>query len=168
MQKNSGLAYDLSLFDTQTAEQITPLEEAGTYQENKVVRLHEHPERMQRKRRNPAQIFLVSLLMVVAAVIVSMILYNYVVLNEYNDRILTATKTITDQDNLKAQYELKISRCLPADMVQNYAEHKLNMTQANAAQKEFISLTEGDKGEVIRSEEKDSMLTSLKKIFHLG
>lgn len=106
--------------------------------------------------------------MVMVAVIFSMILYNYVVLNEYNDMILTANKTITDQDNLKAQYQLKIDRCLPANMVQDYAENKLNMTQANAAQKEFISLTDGDRGEVIRGDEKDSFLTGLKKIFHLG
>lgn len=168
MQKSSGLAYDLSLFEAQTAEEVVPLEEVGAYEENKVVRLHDHSAKVQRKKRNPVQVFIVSLLMIVVAVIFSMILYNYVVLNEYNDQIQTATKTITDQDNLKAQYQLKISRCLPANMVQDYAENKLNMTQANAAQKEFISLTDGDKGEVIRGEEKDSFLTSLKKFFHLG
>ena len=170
MQNTNGLAYDLSLFDAQTAEQISYEEEnQKNGGNNKVVRLSSGAaDKLHKRKRNPVKIFGVSLLMVMVAVIFSMILYNYVVLNEYNDMILTANKTITDQDNLKAQYQLKIDRCLPANMVQDYAENKLNMTQANAAQKEFISLTDGDRGEVIRGDEKDSFLTGLKNIFHLG
>ncbi len=170
MQKHHGLAYDLSLFEPQTAEELADAEVQKQYgNDNKVVRMEPRlPETAYKRKRNPVRIFGISLLMIVVAVIFSMILYNYVVLNEYNDMILTANKTISDQDNLKAQYQMKIDRSMPSNMIQEYAENKLNMTKANAAQKEFISLTEGDRGEVIREDEHDSFFANLGKIFHIG
>lgn len=169
LQNHNGLAYDLSLFEPETVEESPYVEEVKKDDPHKVVRLDAAAaEQAQKRKRNPVKIFGVSLLMIVVAVIFSMILYNYVVLNEYNSQILLATKTLSDQENLKAQYQLKIGRSLPDEMVQQYAESKLNMTQANSAQKEFISLTDGDRGEVLRGDERDSFLTNIKKIFHVG
>ena len=106
-----------------------------------------------------------SLLTLVVAAISSWIVYNNVVINELNDKILTANGTLANQDNLQAQYQLKIDRKLTTEIVQNYAETKLGMTKAKAAQKEFVSLTDGDQGEVLRDDSKESILTKIGRFF---
>ena len=74
---------------------------------------------------------------------------------------------LANQENLEAQYQLRIDRKLTDEFVQQYAETKLGMTKANAAQKEFISLTDGDKGEVIRGDGKESFFSRFAKAFHI-
>ncbi len=169
VNKNSGLAYDLSLFEPEPA--ANPAEEVGSMKvknEGKVIRLEtEEFERSQRRRRNPIIILSVSLLTLAVAAVFSLIVYNNVRINELNEDIISANEVLENQQNLEAQYQLTIDRKLTDRKVQEYAEQKLGMVRANSAQKQFVSLTDGDKGEVIRGDEKQSFLDNLAKVFHI-
>ena len=148
MNKQNGLAYDLSLFEPEPTQKPTHNKHSKPEEnDSKVIRLDAGQSlKAQKRRRNPFVILSVSLLTLVVAAISSWIVYNNVVINELNDKILTANGTLANQDNLQAQYQLKIDRKLTTEIVQNYAETKLGMTKAKAAQKEFVSLTDGDQG----------------------
>ena len=136
--------------------------------EGKVIRLEtEEFERSQRRRRNPIIILSVSLLTLAVAAVFSLIVYNNVRINELNEDIISANEVLENQQNLEAQYQLTIDRKLTDRKVQEYAEQKLGMVRANSAQKQFVSLTDGDKGEVIRGDEKQSFLDNLAKVFHI-
>ena len=169
VNKNNGLAYDLSLFEPEPA--VKPAEEVRPMKvknDGKVIRLEtEEFERSQRRRRNPLVILSVSILTIAVAAVFSLIVYNNVIINELNEKIIDANGVIENQQNLEAQYQLKIDRKLTESKVKEYAEQKLGMVHANSAQKQFVSLTDGDKGEVIRGDEKQSFLDNLAKVFHL-
>ncbi len=167
--KNNGLAYDLSLFEPEAAAKPSGEEQTSkTKADSKVIRLEtEEFSRSQRRKRNPIVILSVSLLTLVFAAVFSLIVYNYVVINELNEQILDANGVIANQQNLEAQYQLKIDRKLTDQKVQEYAEQKLGMVHANSAQKQFVSLTDGDKGEVLRGDGRQSFLGNLAKVFHI-
>ena len=125
-------------------------------------------KRAEKRNLNPVTIISVTLLVLVVAAVLSLIVYNNVMLNEYNEQILQADSELVNQENLRSQYQLKIDRTLTKETVQDYAEGKLGMQPANSVQKEFISLTDGDKGEVLRGDEKESFLSRLTKLFSRG
>ncbi len=170
--KRNGLAYDLSLFEPDPKEKKSKENKAAKddkkekNDKSKVIRLDtDTSEKAQRRKRNPLLIFVISLLTVAVTAICGFIVYNNVIINELNEKILQANKVIENQNNLEAQYQLQIDRKLTAELVQQYAETKLGMTQANNAQKEFVSLTDGDVGEVINEGERDSFFDTFASMF---
>ncbi len=169
VNKNNGLAYDLSLFEPEpVSKPAEEVEAVKVKNRGKVIRLEkEEFERSQRRKRNPVVILSVSMLTIIVAAVFSLIVYNNVMINELSEKIIEANGVIENQENLEAQYQLKIDRKLTDQKVQEYAEQKLGMVQANSAQKQFVSLTDGDKGEVIRGDEKQSFLDNLARVFHL-
>lgn len=167
--KPGGLAYDLSLFEPEAARKHYKDEAKKGNADSKVIKLeNDASERVHKRKRNPVIIFGVAVLMAVVTAICGMILYNDVVINELNEKILDANQTIANQENLNAQYQLKIDRKLTDGIVKDYAENKLGMTRANAAQKEFVSLADGDKAEVIRDDEHETFLSRLAKFFNIS
>ena len=170
IQKNNGLAYDLSLFEPDaSASEAGQKNTAKKKAENKVIDLGiPQAKRAEKRKLNPVTIISVTLLVLVVAAVLSLIVYNNVMLNEYNEQILQADSELVNQENLRSQYQLKIDRTLTKETVQDYAEGKLGMQPANSVQKEFISLTDGDKGEVLRGDEKESFLSRLTKLFSRG
>ncbi len=169
VNKNNGLAYDLSLFEPETTKKKNKKQEPKTQAaESKVIRLDQDAvEKSQKRKRNPVIILGVSLLTTVVAAVSALIVYNNVLINELNEKIISANDTIVNQNNLEAQYQLKIDSKLTNEKVQEYAENKLGMTKANTAQKEFVSLTDGDKGEVVQGEENDSFFVRVGRFLHL-
>ena len=169
VNKNNGLAYDLSLFEPEpVSKPAEEVEAVKVKNRGKVIRLEKEDfERSQRRKRNPVVILSVSMLTIIVAAVFSLIVYNNVMINELSEKIIEANGVIENQENLEAQYQLKIDRKLTDQKVQEYAEQKLGMVQANSAQKQFVSLTDGDKGEVIRGDEKQSFLDNLARVFHL-
>ncbi len=163
--KPGGLAYDLSLFEPDASKKTDKKE---TVREPKVITLeNSSSDRLHKHKRNPVVILGVAALMAVFSAICGTILYYDVEINELNEQILDADQTIVNQENLSAQYKLKIDSKLTPEIVKDYAENKLGMSKANAAQKEFVSLADGDKAEVIRSDKKDTFLTGLGKFFNV-
>lgn len=161
-EKNNE-AYDLSLFEP-VIKSDNPKEKSK--KENNIIKLHpEALARVQRRKRNPVVIFGVSVLTIIVAVVSITIVQSNVVLNELNNDILEANKTITEQENLAAQYQLKVDSKLSADVVQDYAENELGMIRVENAQKNFVSLSDGDCGEVIRDDGTDNVFETIAEAF---
>lgn len=168
--KPGGLAYDLSLFEPDAAARKT--EGTGsvrnTNADSNVIKIDNSvSEKVHKHKRNPVVILGVAVLMAVFSAICGIILDHDVTINELNEKILDADQTIVNQENLSAQYKLKIDSKLTPEIVKDYAENKLGMTKANAAQKEFVSLADGDRAEVIRADQKETFLTRLAKFFNI-
>lgn len=161
-------AYDLSLFepaDKKPAE-TNRQTDSENKKKNNVIKFQPGViTKSQRRKRNPLIILSVALLTIVASVVAITIVQSNVILNELNQQILEANKTITQQNNLAAQYQLKVDSKLSSNLVQNYAETKLGMTQAKNAQKKFISLSDGDYAEVIRDDGKNNALETITEAF---
>ena len=70
-------------------------------------------------------------------------------------------EVLTELQNKQAQYKLTIESKLTDDFVKQYAETKLNMVPAKNAQKRFISLSDGDKGEVVKDKSSDNIFMKI-------
>lgn len=168
LSEKKSEAYDLSLFEpieTKPASEKNKSKEHNKKENNLIKFQPETITKAQRRKRNPIVILGVSVLTIVVATVAATIVQSNVVLNELNQQILDANTTITQQNNLAAQYKLKVDSKLSANVVQNYAEKKLGMTQAKNAQKRFISLSDGDYAEVIRDDGKNNALETIADAF---
>lgn len=164
--KLNGAAYDLSLFEPQKKVGSKKATENKKKKDNKIIRLDaDRKAEDLRRKRNPARIVGVSLLTAVVAGVGSLIIYNNVMLNELSQKITDTQTEITHYENLQAEYQMRIDNKLTPELIQNYAESKLGMTQMKSAQKKFISLSDGDLGEVIHDDGTNTVLDSLSKIF---
>ena len=170
--KQSGLAYDLSLFDPEPVRKPEHRNDdavkAAEPEKAKIIRLDtDHLDRPKKKERNYPRILAMGLILSIGAAVGIVVLRNNVVINELNEQIHEANVLLANQENLEAQYQLRIDRKLTDEFVQQYAETKLGMTKASSAQKEFVSLTDGDKGEVVRGDGKESFLSRFARAFHI-
>ena len=115
----------------------------------------------QRRKRNPVMIITVGLLtLLVAAALILLVHFN-AQLNEINEKINNQEAVLTELKNREAQYKLTIDSKLTDDFVKNYAEEKLDMVPAKNAQKKFISLSDGDKGEVVNEGGSDNIFRTI-------
>ncbi len=170
MNKQNTAAYDLSLFEPESKKKNSDKEKLSENKnDSKVIKLDtDNSQKSQRRRHNPLVIMVISLLTIAVAAVSAFIVYNNVVINELNEKILSSNKIIENQTNLEAQYQLKIDSKLTSDIVQDYAENKLGMTQVQNAQKEFVELADGDQGKVVREDGKDSVFDSMGKLFNFS
>ncbi len=163
--KKNNEAYDLSLFEPAEKSE-KPKENNSRKNKNNIIKFDsQNIIKAQRRKKNPIVILGVSLLTIVVAAVSITIVQSNVILNELNGEIINANKKIDEQNNLAAQYQLKVDSKLSAEVVQEYAETELNMTKAQNAQKNFISLSEGDFGEVIRDDDKGNVLETIADAF---
>lgn len=162
-------AYDLSLFEPDKKKSATVKKNKKPkmeLKESNLIKLHPSEiTRAQRRKKNPIIIVGVSILTIIVAVVSATIVQSNVLLNELNEKIIDANETITQQNNLSAQYQLKIDSRLSGSVVQNYAEKNLGMTQATNARKKFISLSDGDYGKVIRDDGSNNVLETVANAF---
>ncbi len=93
------------------------------------------------------------------------IVCNNVTLNELNQEIADKREELSHQANLEDEYQMRIDSKLTSSMIEDYASERLGMTQLKNAQKKFVSLSDGDIGQVIRDDGTNTALDSLKKIF---
>jgi cell division protein FtsL len=106
-------------------------------------------------KKNLSRIVLsVAVSLVVITVIVS-IIYGQVQLTELNQRITDAQNELSEKQSIYTQLEMKVDSSVSTTVVEQYAKDKLAMNKANNSQKEFVSLSDGDKAEVTMSEEKN-------------
>lgn len=165
-EKNNE-AYDLSLFEpAKKSDNLKEKEKIKRKKPNNVIKFDpENITKEQRRKRNPFIIIGVSFLTIVVASISITIVQSNVILNELNSDIIKANETIEKQENLAAQYQLRVDSKLSVDVVKDYAENQLGMVQAQNAQKKFISLSEGDVGEVIRDDKPDNIFETIARAF---
>lgn len=159
---NKNAAYDLSLFDDDiayTAGTAAPKREEKTVHKkkikkskakaNKVVKLPEEElNKIRRRRHNPLKLAVGSVCGLAVAVVIGIIIVGQVKITELNDQIVNARATLENAQSVYTENEMKVESSLSDSSVEEYAQSVLGMTKASNTQKEFVSLSGGDKAEV--------------------
>lgn len=163
--KDNNEAYDLSLFEPVQKTEVKK-NKPKSKKENNLIKFDTNKiTKVQRRKRNPLIIIGVSALTVIVAVASVTIVQSNVLLNELNNQIVEANQKISKQENLAAQYQLKVDSKLSTEVVQEYAENVLGMIQAQNVQKNFISLSDGDYAEVIRDDNNSNVFEIIADAF---
>ena len=143
-----SVAYDLDLFKDNAAKKI-PEKQNTKDTENKVVKISEEDTyRIRRRKHNPFKIFVGSISATVATVIIAAIIVGQAQLTELNQQIITAQETLENAQSTYTQLQMGIQSKLSTTEIEKYAETKLGMSKTENAQKEFVSLSQGDKAEI--------------------
>ncbi len=122
---------------------------------------HGSSAKAKRRKRNPVMIITVSLLTLIVAAVAILLVHFNAQLNEINEQINDNVTVLTELKNKQSQYQLTIDSKLTDDFVRKYAEEKLDMVPAKNAQKKFISLSDGDKGEVVNDGKSDNIFRTI-------
>ena len=97
-------------------------------------------------------------------IVVGLIIHGQVQLTEVNHKITAAQKTLEEQQSLYTQLQMKVDASISTAVVEKYAKERLGMSKVANSQKEFISLSEGDKVE-IASDSNDNVFDSVADAF---
>lgn len=159
--ENRNAAYDLSLFDDtdytsgSTAPERHKKEvhkkdtRKKTGKTNKVVTLpQEELNKIRRRKHNPLKLVVGSIGGLSVALVIGFIIVGQVQLTELNQEIISAKATLADCQSIYTQNQMKVESELSNAEIEEYAENVLGMTKASNAQKEFVTLSGGDKAEV--------------------
>ena len=159
--ENRNAAYDLSLFDDtnytsgSTAPERHKKEvhkkdtKKKTGKTNKVVTLpQEELNKIRRRKHNPLKLAVGSIGGMAVALVIGFIIVGQVQLTELNQEIISAKATLADCQSIYTQNQMKVESELSNAELEEYAANVLGMTKAANAQKEFVTLSGGDKAEV--------------------
>ncbi len=126
---------------------------------NKVVTLPEEElQKIRRRKHNPLKLAVGSVGGTLVAVIIGIIIVGQAEITELNQEIINAKSTLSDCQSVYTQNELKVESMLSDSEIEAYAEDVLGMTKASNTQKEFVTLSGGDKAEV-SSQESENIFT---------
>ena len=143
MQQRSE-AYDLSLFEPRRQEQELP-------QKNNIIELPSKKlEENRRHKLHPLRAFSTFCVMAVIVAIVGTMVYSQVQLTELTEELNVATKQLEESQSVYTQLKMKSDSQLSLETVENYAKDELGMKKISQSQVECISLSEGDKGQVLQ------------------
>lgn len=146
MKEQANRAYDLSLFET--APELEKKKQQPK-KNNMIVLPDGSINKEARRRHNRFYVAAISAFVVVfTAVSVTMVQSN-VLLNELNDRIVAAQEEISLLEGQSTQYQVQIDSKLSDEKIESYAEDVLGMTKAENMEKEFVTMSGEDKGEVL-------------------
>lgn len=167
----SNLAYDFVLFEEPYAEapsarrkkdtEDKPEAQAGGKQVNKSSAARKSAagrrgiKKERRRKRNFGRIAVGVFFGLAVVVIIASIIHGQVQLTELNQEIIDAKKQLAEQQSVYTQLEMKVDSSISTSVVEQYAKEKLQMSKAANSQKEFISLSEGDKAEVSLKSDKN-------------
>ena len=154
MEKDRSEAYDLSLFEPKRQE----LPASG--QKNNVIKLtQEQLDKSRRVKIQPLHALATFLSIAVVVGIDGSVVYGQAQLNELTDQINTAQAELSEAQSTYTQLKMKSDSRLSLDTVEEYAKDTLGMRRISQEQGVCISLSSGDKGEVLQ--EDGSVLGSL-------
>ena len=155
-----NLAYDLRLFENEeilASTEKTPKKEVAKHQPKKekqnidVDEKNKTIKKVKRRKNNFFSIACAVVLAVLIVVVVGLIIHGQVQLTELNQQVSAAQKDLEEQQSLYTQLQMKVDASISTAVVEKYAQEKLGMSKVSNAQKEFISLSEGDKVELTAS-----------------
>jgi len=149
--REMNTAYDFSLFE----EEDEVVREDSESKKNKVYDIR--TERMRRRKPKVDPLTAVVSVAVAALVVVSLtsIIHGQAQLTELNQQISDAQVELTQLQSYYTQMEMKVENKLGPSVVEEYAKNSLGMEKTQSFQKEFISLSEGDKAVVASAEKKN-------------
>ena len=136
-------AYDFSLFEQK------PKEERG--KRDNIIELSKTQLKQSRKAKvRPVRAIATFLTMAVIVGIVGTMVYGQVQLTELTEELNSATKQAEEDKSVYTQLKMKSDSRLSLQAVEAYAEDKLGMHKISQNQVKCISLSQGDKGEVLQ------------------
>ena len=145
-------AYDLSLFEEDEAYELARAES----KKNIIYDIEE--ERRKRvtpkPKANPLTTFLAVSVSALVILAVSAIIHGQAQLTELNQQIRDSQNELTELESYYTQMQMKVENKLGPSVIEEYAKNVLGMTKTESYQKEFISLSDGDKAEVAKEREK--------------
>ncbi len=172
--ENRNLAYDLRLFEQEeiyastavkTKEKKQAKHEPKPEKKNTVVDIKKKPvKRIKRRKNNFFKISCAVVFAVAVVLVVGLIIHGQVQLTELNQQISAAQRTLEEQQSLYTQLEMKVDASISTAVVEKYAEEKLNMSKVANSQKEFVSLSQGDKVE-LTMESNDTVFDAIAQAF---
>lgn len=166
---NHNLAYDFTLFEE--PYYAAPAARRGKKSEDKSASAADAKQskqpsgkqgseaktkvkRVRRRKSNFARIAMGVAAGLAIVFVVASIIHAQVQLTELNQEIVNARAELAEKQSVYTQLEMKVDSSISASAVEQFAQENLNMTKAANSQKEFITLSEGDKAEVTLSPNK--------------
>lgn len=145
-------AYDISLFENSSVVS-KPSSEKQKRKRNNVVSIPEEKlEKVRRHKYSKFKLVTGFATGLAVTIVVAAIIQGQVQLTELNSKISSAETKLAEQQSAYTQVKMRVEGNLsPAD-VEAYAKSTLGMVKADAYQKNYISLSEGDKAEVTESD----------------
>lgn len=169
---NHNLAYDFRLFEeeevvrpyarknakgegseTKTAQKQNSKTAAKASEKKEAKKPRTVREKRRRNRFGRIAIGVLAGLAIIAVVI--SIIHGQVQLTELNQEIINARAELSEKQSIYTQLEMKVDSSISTSAVEQYAKEKLAMSKAANSQKEFISLSQGDKAEVTMESDKN-------------
>lgn len=146
MKEQANRAYDLSLFET--APELEKKKQQPK-KNNMIVLPDGSINKEARRRHNIFYVAAISAFVVVFTAVSITIVQSNVLINELNSQIVEAQDEISLLEGKSTQYQVQIDSKLSNEKVESYAENVLGMTKAENMEKEFVTMSEEDKGEVL-------------------
>lgn len=163
---NTDRGYDLSLFESEgnAARKRKPTRKA-VVKKNNVIELNiPEYDKSERRKHNVGSIAVGILCAAVIALCVGFIIKGRVELTELNQEIASAKVLLDETQSQYTQMQAKMEASLSTAAIEKYAGEKLGMSKATGQQKEYISLSQGDKAEVY-TEKKSNVFTEIGDFF---
>lgn len=160
---NTDRGYDLSLFESEgnAARKRKSSHKTTSVKKNNVIELNvPEYDKSQRRKHNIGSIVLGFVCAAVITLCVGFIINGQVELTELNQEIATAKVMLEESKSEYTQMQAKMEASLSTAAVEKYAREKLGMIKATNQQKEYISLSEGDKAEVY-TEKQSNIFTEI-------
>lgn len=136
-------SYDISLFETEEVNEEEKEKEIKIKKE-----IEEEAKEEQLKRSKIESIVKGVACGAVLAVMFGCVIMKQAQLTELNQQITNANNKLEEQQSLYIQTQMKVESKYSSDIVEESAQSELGMSRADSYQKEYISLSEGDKAEV--------------------
>lgn len=165
MTGNRG--YDLSLFETSgtAARKPAPKKTKKRQHKNNIVALPEvKADKASRRKHNVGGLVAGFVMATVIAVIVGVIIHGQVQLAEINQQIAIAEKELNNKQSEYVQMQARVEAFLSTAAIEECARTQLGMAKATNQQKEYISLSGGDKAEIY-TETKSNIFTEIGDFF---
>jgi len=148
--------YDLSLFESEgnAARKKKPAPKRTQVKLNNVIELNTYKyDKSQRRKHNVSSIVIGFICAAIITLCVGFIIKGQVELTELNQQIASAKIQLEEAKSEYTQMQAKMEASLSTAAIEKYAQEHLGMSKATAQQKEYISLSEGDKAEVYLQKE---------------
>ena len=153
--RTRGEAYDFELFEPKRKSE-------PQQQTNNIIRLPQADlERNRRPKHRSLKVLSMSVFLTVMLGIVGTFVYGQVRLSELTNEINLSTTELAEQESLYTQLKMKSQSKLSLETVEEYAETQLGMRKLEQSQVEYISLSQGDKGQVLEGDSSENWLTSI-------
>lgn len=141
---NQSSAYDFSLFEPKRAAEEEPQPKSN------IIRLpKEKLEENRRPKPNLWRYVPTFLAFLIISGMVGFYIYGQAQLSRLSESMSSAQKILAEQENRYAQLKIRSDSSLSMEAVETYASDTLGMKKTTQDQMTSVSLSEGDKAQVV-------------------